>query len=207
MKHRYMLRAILALLIWAIVGCSTSTEPEAPLPGDVASYQYTKPYGKRFYEVTPVIATGSADTLFDSMWRTYTDPEGVFWAQSYRAIRRFKDSSGVPIKDYDTLVVNYRVGVRNDTLYTDQSMIDAVLVGPLTPGASWLLRGDSSVIVRVAGEEQLNLSIGPTATYHVILGGLGEDWWAPVFGRVQFEEINSSGVRVRAVLIALDHLP
>lgn len=205
------------LVLLAAVSCSTN--PQEPLPGDVASYRYTTLHGKRFYLETAIPDTGVADTVVDSVYRYSTDSvfwtdtlgqvidsAEIFWIHSYRAIRRFVDSSGVLIKLRDTLPVYRQIGLVDGRLYDDPSLTDAILVQPLTPGATWLPRGDSSVIATVTGEERLFLRTGTVRTYHVQIGALSDNWWAPDLGRVQYEEIGRSGGRVHGVLIGLGAL-
>ena len=112
------------------------------------------------------------------------------------------DTTGYEIV-IDTAAVFRRIGVVNGRMYDDPSITEAVLMQPLIPGASWLPRGDSSLVANIAGEEQLNLRTGPVKTYHIIMGGFSESWWAPDLGRVQYEEIDRNSQRVQGVLIGL----
>ena len=64
----------------------------------------------------------------------------------------------------------------------------------------------ATIFATILAEETLPLQIGPTRTWHVFKGAVGEEWWAPGLGRVQYEEVNSGGDQIRGVLIAVDDI-
>lgn len=209
-----VMRLAVVVCVAALTGCGT--EPQEPLPGDAGAYQFTNLHGKRFYEVSPLPPTGVLDTVVDSVYRRSVDTikwtsgggivdstTVIHWAESYRAFRYYLDSAGT-IVARDSGASFRRVGVMNGRVYDDPSLQDVILSSPLTPGAQWFVRIDSSIVGQVAGEEALQLKIGRTRSYHVLLGGLGDDWWAPELGRIQYEEIGKSGLWERGTLIGLE---
>jgi hypothetical protein len=197
------------LLIVALlaVGCSKTTEPtDNSLPADVRSYQYTAVQQERYYELTPVPDTCNGcdkDTLIDSLDRLLTD-QGVSWSVSYRAIRHFvRDTSGNLVPAGDDNAKTRREGTLADTLLVDPSLRHKLLVAPVQAGTSWFVDDGNAISALIVGEETLPLQIGTTRTWHVLRGAVGDEWWAPGLGRVQYEEVEVGGSRIRGVLIAV----
>jgi hypothetical protein len=182
------------------------------LPTDVASFHYTTVLGKRFYEIAPVPDSCYYDTLLadticvrdtlvDSVWGV-TTIGATFWARSYRAFRLF-GASGTTT---DTGATSRSVGRLADTLLFGESLQAHLLEAPLAPNRTWDVYNDGTVIARLTAEETLPLKIGMIRTWRVERGAVGTEWYAPGLGRVQYEEINRSGKRINAQLIALGSL-
>jgi hypothetical protein len=220
---------MLGLLAWAASGCSSSTGPTGPAFSD---YHYSVVGSKRYYQEMRLIDTfvidtiiddtlpvpdtlvdtflvvdTLVDTLLDSLWRVYTDADGVFWAQSVvsfasSALHSRQEALGASPE----LAVTRRVGLLADTIFLDPSIRQKVLEGPLEAGHTWLVESDGSITARLVGEETVDLGIGPTAAWHVNMGAVADEWWAPGLGRVQYEEFDADFVRVRGVLIAVGSL-
>jgi hypothetical protein len=206
--HRFAaLITVTALCSSVAGGCSSPTEPDNALPTNIPPYQYSTVLGKRFYEIRRVPDIGSADTLVDSLVSVSTDPDGVYWARAYRAYRHFAiDSTGeiIPV-GLDSAAVTRREGYIADSLLLDPSLRYRILVAPLAPGKTWQVNADTTMPInaQITGEETLSLNGGSTRTWHVDYFAFGEIWWAPGLGRVQYEEIDGNGHRIRGTLIAL----
>ena len=211
----------LSLLVCLVTlsACSkTSTEPEQALPEDVVPYHYATVLGVRYYTVESVppdtcwFDTTSqtticrADTLIDSVWRVYTDLDGIFWSQSYRAYRHFfRNGSGQIIGTSDSAASSRREGRRgSDTLFYDPSLLQRLLVAPIAPGRTWTVDDSGAVSARVLGEETLPLQIGSTRTWHVDKGAVSQEWYAPGLGRVVYEQVEAGGRRIRAELLWIE---
>jgi hypothetical protein len=194
------------------LGCSSPTEPDNTFPTDVASYHYTTVLGKRFYEIAMVPDscyfdsirgdTVCADTLLDSLVRVY-DSAGIFWAESFRGVFAYVvKPNGDTVRVYES-ATRRREGRIADSLLLNPSQPERLLVAPLVAGRSWFVDQAGAITARIVGEETLPLRIGMTRTWKVERGAVGAEWYAPGLGRVQYEEINRSGKRIHAQLIAL----
>jgi hypothetical protein len=206
--HRLVLWTAIAAFCGVVaLGCSSPTEPDSGLPTNIPPYQYTTVLGKRFYEIRRVPDIGQADTLVDSLVSVSTDPDGVYWAHSHRAFRHFAvDATGgvVPI-GLDSSATTRREGYIADSLLLDPSLRYRILVAPLGPGKTWPVNSDTTmpITAQVTGEETLPLNVGSIRSWHVDYFAYGEAWWAPGLGRVQYEEIDRNGKRIRGTLIAV----
>lgn len=184
--------------------CSNPSEPVPGLP--VSDFFYTQPAEKRYFELTPLPDTcgGCADTLVDSIWRQYTE-DGVFWSQSYRAIRhfRFDSASGQWLPVGDENASGRREGLMADSLLLDPSLRYKLLVAPVLVGATWFVDDSATLRATIVAEEQVLLGIGNTRTWHISRGAAGDEWWALGLGRVQYEEISGAGQRRRGRLIGV----
>ena len=217
---------LLGILAWAAFGCSNSAGPTGPAFSD---YHYSVVGSKRYYEeirlidtfvidtiiddtlpepdtlvdTFPVVDT-LVDTLLDSLWRVYTDADGVLWAQSLVSSASLAlHSRHEALEASPKLAVTRRLGLLADTIFVDPTMRRKVLEGPLAAGHTWLVQSDGSITARLIGEETVDLGIGPTAAWHVNMGAVADEWWAPGLGRVRYEEFDADFIRVRGVLIAV----
>lgn len=198
-------------LLLGLGACSSPSEPKVDsLPANVSAYQYLGTTANRYYEITPVPDTcgGCADTLVDSVWRVYTD-NGIYWAQSYRAVRHFlfDTASGDWIVLGDENASHRREGVLADSLLLDPSLLYKLLVAPVVAGAQWFVDDSATIQATVLGEETVALGIGATRTWHITRGAMGDEWWAPGLGRVQYEEVAGFGTRRQGRLIGAGAFP
>jgi hypothetical protein len=203
-----ILVSCLALLAAA---CSSPEEPvDDSLPAEVSAYQYLRTTENRYFELRPVPDTcgGCADTLVDSVWRVYTE-DSVYWAQSYRAIRhfRFDSASSTWLVLGDENASGRREGVLADSLLLDPSLRFKLLVAPVQAGTQWFVDDSGAIQAQIVGEETLPLGVGNTRSWHVLRGAVGDEWWAPALGRVQYEEVLAGGARRSGRLIGLGVFP
>jgi hypothetical protein len=200
----------LCLLALLALSCSSPSEPvDSSLPADVASYLYTNAVNKRYFEVSPSPDTcgGCKDTLVDSVWRVFTE-DSVYWSQSYRAIRHFRYDSvaGVWIALGDEHASSRREGLLRDSLVLDPSLRYKLLIAPVRTGTTWHVDDSNAILATIIAEEILPLEIDSTRTWHVQRGAVGDEWWAPGLGRVQYEELEAGGGRKLGRLIAVGTL-
>ena len=199
----------LALAV-ALLGCSNPEEPvDNSLPDYVSAYHYTNTIENRYFEITPVPDTcgGCADTLVDSIWRVYSQ-DGIYWSQSYRAVRhfRFDTASGQWLVLGDENASGRREGRIADTLVLDPSLLYKLLVAPVRAGTTWFVDDSATIAATIVAEETILLGIGNTRTWHV-QRTLGDEWWAPGLGRVQYEEIAAGAQRRRGRLLGVGAFP
>jgi hypothetical protein len=180
------------------------------LPSNVSAYQYLGSSGNRYFQITPVPDTcgGCADTLVDSVWRVYIDT-GVKWAQSYRALRHwvFDTASSTWIWAGDESSISRREGLLSDSLMLDPSLRFKLLVAPVTLGKQWSVDDSGTITAQIVAEETLTLGAAAVRTWHVTRGAMGDEWWAPGLGRVQYEELVAGGGRRRGRLIGTGEFP
>jgi hypothetical protein len=197
---------LLALLFWAAFGCSNSTGPTSFALGP---YHYAAVGSNRYYEEVRVIDTGATvdtvvDTLVDSLWRVYTDADGVLWAQSIlKAASVVAAQGGRQDLAASAAAVTRRVGWLADTIFVDPTLRDKVLEGPLVANRTWFVRTDGTISARLIGQETVDLGIGPTLAWHVNMGAVADEWWAIGLGRVRYEEFDSDGLRVQGTLLGI----
>lgn len=174
----------------------------------VTAFHFAQVGVKRIYEVHLIPDTGPTYTVMDSLWRVYTDADGVLWAQSILKILppAARVAADGPSASEETAITR-RIGLLGDTLFLDPTLMDRVLVSPLQADQRWAVRTDSTILARIVGEEELSLGIGLARAWHVSMGAIADEWWAEGLGRVQYEEFDSDGQRVRGVLIAVDTIP
>lgn len=201
--------ALCALL--CISACSSPSEPvDNSLPANVSAYQYTNTSVNRFFEITPVPDTcgGCADTLVDSVRRVFTE-DGVYWSQSYRALRHwaFDSASGQWIHLFDENASSRREGILADSLLLDPSFRFKLLVAPVQAGRQWYVDDSATLLAEIVAEETITLGTGATRTWHVVRGAMGDEWWAPGLGRVQYEELVAGGGRRRGRLLGTGVFP
>lgn len=197
-----------AWLTLVVAACSQPAEPvDDSLPAQVSAYHYKSTRDKRYFELSPLPDTcgGCMDTLVDSVWRVFTE-NGIFWSQSYRFIRHFDTVGGVLVPVGDENRSSRREGILGDSLVLDPSLLYKLLITPVQAGRTWYVDDSSTILATIAAEETLLLGIGKTRTWHVVRGAVGDEWWAPGLGRVQYEEI-SSGQRRMGRLIAVGTIP
>lgn len=210
MRRRLAVRSV-ALLALVLVSCSSPNEPDDDsLPANVSAYQYLGTSANRYYQITPVPDTcgGCADTLVDSVWRVYTDVD-VYWAQSYRAIRHwvFDSASSQWIHVGDGSATSRREGLLADSLLLDPSLRFKLLVAPVQAGRQWFVDDSGTIQAMIVAEETITLGTGAQRTWHVTRGAMGDEWWAPGLGRVQYEELVVGGGRRMGRLIGLGVFP
>jgi len=203
--------------VWAVAlylsvqACSSPSEPvDDSLPSNVSAYQYLGASGNRYFLITPVPDTcgGCADTLVDSVRRVYIE-DGVTWVQSFRAVRHwiFDTTSGQWIHAGDESGVNRREGLFFDSLMLDPSLRFKLLVAPVTAGRQWNVDDSGTITAEIVAEETLALGADTVRTWHVVRGAMGDEWWAPGLGRVQYEELVAGGGRRRGSLIGTGEFP
>lgn len=195
----------------ALTGCSNSEGPEDnSLPDYVSAYHYTNTIENRYFEITPVPDTcgGCADTLVDSIWRVYSQ-DGIYWSQSYRAVRhfRFDSASGQWLVLGDENATGRREGRQADTLVLDPSLLYKLLVAPVQAGTTWFVDDSATIPATIVAEQTILLGTGNTRTWHVQRGAMGDEWWAPGLGRVQYEELAAGGQRRRGRLVGVGVFP
>ena len=233
MTARNLALGALFLVALAMGACSSPTAPEdTGLPTDVAPYHYSVVPGLRFYEVMDVppveikdtmvdtlvdslgdtmfdtsifVVDTLVDTLFDSTWRR-SDSAGVFWTYAVREFRRYADSAGTLVPVVRWGAKNRQEGHVSESLFVDPSLHHLLLEAPLAPGRTWTVDAAGTMIARIVGEETLSLPVGPVRCWYVLRGAIGDEWWAPGLGRVQYEEVIPGGTRIRARLIAVGSL-
>lgn len=208
--YRWRLARALALAM-ALAACSNSEEPvDDSLPAYVSAYHYTNASENRYFEITPVPDTcgGCADTLVDSVWRVYSQ-DGIYWVQSHRAIRHFyfDSASGQWLVLGDEAATGRREGRVADTLVLDPSLLYKLLVAPVQAGTTWFVDDSATITATVVAEETLLLGTGNTRTWHVQRATLGDEWWAPGLGRVQYEEFLTGGRIRRGRLLGTGAFP
>jgi hypothetical protein len=200
----------MAGLLLAVTACSQPNEPvDDSLPAQVAAYQYAQMLENRYFELSPLPDTCACrDTLVDSVWRVFIE-NGIYWAQSYRAIRHwFYDSlSGSYTHIGDENAGSRREGVSADSLILDPSLHLKLLVAPVQLGASWFVDDSAAISATIVALETLPLPVGNTRTWHVQRGAVGDEWWAPDLGRVQYDERQAGGVGRRGRLLAVGSFP
>lgn len=202
-------RALLIPLL--LSACSSPSEPvDDSLPSNASAYQYLGHAGNRYFQRVPVPDTcgGCADTLIDSVWRVYVE-DGVTWAQSYRAVRHwvFDTASSQWIHLGDEGPINRREGLLSDSLMLDPSLRYKLLVAPVVLGRQWNVDDSGTITAQIVAEETLTLGAGAFRTWHVMRGAMGDEWWAPGLGRIQYEELVAGGGRRKGSLIGTGDFP
>jgi len=169
--------------------------------------------GDTTFDTSMVVTDRLMDTLFDSTYRRSVSG-GVFWTRAFREFRRYaRDSLGDLIPDTlgePVLVSQWAAHFRqegrvSESLFVDPSLQYLLLEAPLAPGKTWTVDAGGAILAKIAGEETLPLPIGPVRCWHV-LRTIGDEWWAPGLGRVQYEEVVPGGARIRARLFAIGPL-
>lgn len=200
---------LVALTLFA-TSCTSPTEPDNSLPTNVSAYQYINTAANRYFAITPVPDTcgGCADTLVDSVLRIYTDA-GIYWSHSYRFVRHwvYDSTSGNWIHVGDDPKISRREGILADSLLLDPSLQLKLLVAPVQAGTHWFVDDSATLEAVIVAEETLTLGIGAQRTWHVTRGAMGDEWWAPGLGRVQYEELVAGGGRRQGRLIGVGEFP